>query len=286
MPRDLRLYPFRGSTSNLTPAQLRGSAWRRLFPDVYLAADVPVTQTLLGHAAVCYASPAWIGRVAVSGLSAMRVMGLDLLPPDAPVELTVPRSAHLRSRPGLTVVRRDLDATDVFHRDRLPVTTPVRTAFDVARRLDRVEAVVALDAMAHRKLVYLDDVASYANRALNAHGRHQVDAAVALAEPRSESPMETRLRLRIVDAGLPRPVAQHEVYRDGRFVGRLDLAYPDQRIGIEYEGDHHRDRDRFRQDIARLNALRVAGWSVIRATADDVRDPSRFVAQVRALLAS
>ena len=80
--------------------------------------------------------------------------------------------------------------------------------------------------------------------------------------------METRLRLVIVDGGLPRPVAQFEV-RDaaGRLIGRVDLAYPEWRIAIEYDGDHHRGRVAYRDDQRRANALRVAGWTVLRFTA-------------------
>jgi very-short-patch-repair endonuclease len=98
--------------------------------------------------------------------------------------------------------------------------------------------------------------------------------------------METRLRLTVVEGGLPRPVAQHRVYDErGRFVGRLDLAYPEWKIGIEYDGDHHRDPAAFRRDLVRLNALRVAGWTILRFTSSDVyRNPERIVAQIRAVL--
>ncbi len=88
--------------------------------------------------------------------------------------------------------------------------------------------------------------------------------------------METRTRLVIVDSGLPRPVAQY-VIRDseGRFIARVDLAYPVERVALEYEGDHHRERATFRRDIARVNALTTLGWIVIRVTADDIyRNPS------------
>jgi very-short-patch-repair endonuclease len=56
-------------------------------------------------------------------------------------------------------------------------------------------------------------------------------------------------------------------------------------VAIEYDGDHHRGRDRFRRDVARLNRLRLLGWTVLRFTADDVlRRPEHVVAQVRAIL--
>ncbi|MGN9765979.1 endonuclease domain-containing protein [Micromonospora sp. SD12] len=51
---------------------------------------------------------------------------------------------------------------------------------------------------------------------------------------------------------------------------RVDLAWPTLRVAVEYDGDHHRERAHFRQDVARLDALRAAGWIVLRFTADDV----------------
>jgi hypothetical protein len=109
---------------------------------------------------------------------------------------------------------------------------------------------------------------------------------LALAEPAAEAPMETRLHLVLVLAGLPRPVAQHAVHDGaGRFIARLDLAYPANRVGPEYDGDQHRERPVFRRDVARLNALRLCVWTVLRFTADDVlRHPQRLVAQVRTVM--
>jgi very-short-patch-repair endonuclease len=86
-----------------------------------------------------------------------------------------------------------------------------------------------------------------------------------------------------VAAGLPPLTAQYEVYgvhehRGRVLLGRVDLAYPRWRIAIEYKGDHHRKRARFQRDVARLNALRAAGWLVLRFTADDtLRHPARIV---------
>jgi len=93
------------------------------------------------------------------------------------------------------------------------------------------------------------------------------------------------VRLVVVRAGLPEPTTQHTVLdRDGGFVGRLDLAYEKERVGLEYDGDHHRERETFRRDAARLNRLRLAGWTVLRFTADDLRHPSRLAHQVREAL--
>jgi hypothetical protein len=107
-------------------------------------------------------------------------------------------------------------------------------------------------------------------------------SVLALAAPGAESPMETRLRLALVRAGLPVPVLQHRVSdRAGALVARLDLAYVESRLGIEYDGDCHLDPIVVRKDLLRQNALRALGWTLLRFTADDVlRHPARMITQV------
>jgi very-short-patch-repair endonuclease len=82
--------------------------------------------------------------------------------------------------------------------------------------------------------------------------------------------------LRIVRAGLPEPkINLHvpEARYDG-IVPMVDLAYPEFRVGIEYEGDHHRQPVQFRRDIRRYERFADAGWSIVRVTGDDVPDGS------------
>jgi hypothetical protein len=89
----------------------------------------------------------------------------------------------------------------------------------------------------------------------------------------SASPKETHTRLALVDAGLPEPVLAHEVFDEaGSFVARLDLAYPERRVAVEYEGEHHMtDPAQWAKDIARYERLAALGWTVIRVTKDDLR---------------
>jgi hypothetical protein len=93
--------------------------------------------------------------------------------------------------------------------------------------------------------------------------------------------METRMRLLLVDAGLPPPVPQYELVVDGRVVARFDLAYPDARLAIEYDGAGHDDRLDRRRDI-RTGAL---GWQTVRlVSADILQTPEETAALVRAVL--
>ncbi|MGW0433033.1 endonuclease domain-containing protein [Micromonospora sp. NPDC003197] len=150
------------------------------------------------------------------------------------------------------------------------------------RHQGQTEAVVAVDALLHRRVVRLPTLGEYLATHRGWPGTAQLRKVLTLAEPLSESPMETRLRLLLHNAGAPPLTAQHDVHDGrGRFLGRMDLAYPQWRIAIEYEGDHHRERNHFRRDVTRLNALRAAGWLVLRFTADDVlRHPAQIIRQV------
>jgi very-short-patch-repair endonuclease len=107
---------------------------------------------------------------------------------------------------------------------------------------------------------------------------------LALADPLAESPMETLIRVVLVLAGLPAPAVQHRVTGLGRS-HRLDLAYPDVLLAIEYDGADHLAPDRARRDLEREAVLTRLGWTVLRFDAATVlRDPSRLVAVVRAEL--
>jgi len=281
------LAAFRGSDAVaaglLTWSRLRCGGWRRLFTDVYVSADLRLDHRLWCEAAIVHTRRA--PGVAVSGLSAALLMGADLLPVGGcPVTLTVPPSIRVSS-PHLVVVRSRLAAADIVTVSRLPVTSPARTAFDVARSLPRIDAVSAVDALLHRRIVTMTQARAYA--AALRRGSRRAGTIFDLADEGAGSPMETRLRLCLVDAGLPCPETQVRVLSaDGSLIGRVDLAYRKQRIGIEYEGDHHRAPTAFRHDIARVNAMHEAGWIIVRVTADDIRYPANLLRQLRALLST
>jgi very-short-patch-repair endonuclease len=148
------------------------------------------------------------------------------------------------------------------------------------------EAVVIADMALQAGLVEHDRFQSWARDRVQGPGAAKVRRVAEHAEPKSESPMETRLRMLLVLAGLPRPVAQVSVQdARGRFLGRPDLYYPDHRLGIEYDGAIHRDS--LAADNRRQNRLLNDGISLLRFTAADVlHNQAAVVAQVRAQLSS
>ena len=92
------------------------------------------------------------------------------------------------------------------------------------------------------------------------------DPADRLADATAQSPAESRLRVRLVLAGLPRPVGQHPVRVGGGRVLHPDLAWPRWRVAVEYAGLWHADVDQFHRDRRRLNMLVAAGWTVLHVT--------------------
>ncbi len=81
------------------------------------------------------------------------------------------------------------------------------------------------------------------------------------------------------------PVAQYRVHDRYGFVARVDLAYPEARLAIEYDGLWHAERRAFLDDRRRLNRLDAAGWLVVHVTVEDLRRPDLLIARVRALRA-
>jgi hypothetical protein len=142
---------FRGSAAvaaGLTTwTVLQGPRFLRLFPDTYVAApdDEPPDLTLRSHAAYRYVE----GRGVLSGYSAAEVLGASCGPWDSPAEVTVPPGGGQRSHAGLLVHRTTLYPGEITEVDGLRVTSPVRTAYDLARRGDLVERVVAVDRLAN-----------------------------------------------------------------------------------------------------------------------------------------
>jgi very-short-patch-repair endonuclease len=101
--------------------------------------------------------------------------------------------------------------------------------------------------------------------------------------------METRLRMLLVLAGLPEPVVNLRI-RDsnGDVVLRFDLAYPELKIAVEYDGRQHRaDLDQWDRDQDRQDWFDDGGWRHITVISRGIyRTPDRTVARVARALAS
>jgi hypothetical protein len=284
VPAALERHAFRGSEAiragTLTANQLRGPTWRRLYPDVYLHRDVPVT-----HLARVRAATLLLPASVVTGRSAATVWGVDLAAAEDDVEVTVPPGTHQRRVPGLVVRRAGVPDRHRWHRLGVPVTTAGATAVRLAGLLPPVEAVVAVDRMIATGATDLAEVRDIVATAAG-RGSARARTACARADGLAESPPETRVRLLLEESPLPRPVAQHTITVGGFFVARVDFAWPERKVALEYDGLWHAEPGQFARDRRRLNRLREAGWTVVFATAEDLRRPHVLVARVARALSA
>src|SRR4051794_27036723 len=127
----------------VTPDQLRGPRFRRLFPDTYVRAEDRVDLALRSRAGYRYVE----GRGVLAGYSAAELLGASYGPADAPVEVLL-LDGPQRDHAGLLVRRDRIAPREIVEVDGVRLTSPLRTAYDLGRGDDPVEAVVAVDALA------------------------------------------------------------------------------------------------------------------------------------------
>ncbi|MDQ2648547.1 MAG: DUF559 domain-containing protein [Actinomycetota bacterium] len=225
----------------------------------------------------------------VSHRSAAELWGV--LPPAGYVEVSIraPRQVDLWA-PAVAHRIKDLHPNLAVGRAGLLVTDPVRTLVDLGLVVPTWSVSRALTRALTTKLVTLAEVDELRG-AIGRPGRNGTGVMRSVLEARRDGE-ESVLEAAFVDLirrfGLPEPVLQHEVWDRGRFVARLDAAYPDRRVGIELDGyATHSDPEAFQRDRTRQNELTRLGWALLRFTWADVMHRSEVTAQgVRRLLAN
>jgi hypothetical protein len=191
-----------------------------------------------------------------------------------------PPGGQLRRADGLVVHRRD--GAPLVMVDGRPVTTPAWTAVEVARSLRRPRALATLDAALRSESCSRGELWRAAVEQAGRRGIVEVRELVPLADALAESPMESEARLAMIDGGLPIPTLQYEVVDGNRELRRVDFAWPERRVAVEYDGlDWHSDPDAMRRDRRRRAALEDVGWVVISIVFEDVRYRAwEFVARI------
>ena len=265
-----RREPFRGSSAVardlITWGRLRGPDFRRLHPDVYVGAEVEIDDWVRIRALRVWSR----GIGTVGGPLAALAWGAECPWEDA--ELVVP--GHARRPAG--DVRTRVDVLPIEERAPLydmAVTTPLRTAFDLARREPFVEAVAAVDALAHVCRLTAGELRGLAEGHPGVRELVQVRRVCEFMDPLAESLMETRTRLGLVLRGVPAPVSQYEVVLPSGKRARLDLAWPWAKLAVEYDGPEHRTITGQNRDAFRNAGLDDLGWEVVHVTSAMVLDP-------------
>lgn len=206
-------------------------------------------------------------------------------------ELTVARPATERAMDCQGVRGRalDLHVRDMTSIGGLPVTSVERTWCDLAARLSLPQLVSAGDAALNWRHPLTTPAALFAGmtRFQSRRGIRNIRLALPLLTSHSDSPKESELRMAIIGSGLPRPVPNFLVtYLDGHPL-HVDLAFPDHKVALEFEGDGHRTEEiQWNRDLDRGNLLQAEGWIVIRVGAALLQDLPGLLRMLARILAT
>ncbi|MCV7010247.1 DUF559 domain-containing protein [Mycobacterium gordonae] len=260
-------WPFLGVealAAKAIPERAMRTLYQPVYPGVYGPADIELTATQRAYAAWLWSRR----RGVVAGNSAAALLGAKWVSPSLDAELV----HHNRKPPARIVVHSDkLAPYELLVAEGVPITTPARTAFDIGRRTTtRLHAVQRLDALVRATDVKIADVHAVAAEHPGARGLVRLRRILPLVDGGAESPQETRTRLALMDAGLPKPQTQIRVCGEyGDFVARIDMGYQELRVGIEYDGPQHwTDPAQRARDIDRQSELLDLGWTIIRVSND------------------
>ncbi|MDK3257474.1 hypothetical protein [Blastococcus capsensis] len=199
---------------------------------------------------------------ALGGRSAAAILGGPSPGYADPVTVVPPTSLSWRGPRGVRVHLAELPASDVLSRDDgVRYTVPLRTAWDVAALEPVGTAVGVLDDLLRRGVLHEPELRAFVRAGSGRWGVRRVRRAVELVDARAESPPESWVRVACALAGLPEPVPQFEAVADGAWLGRVDLAWPEARLIVEYDGEHHFEGLQIVKDDARLasSSRRVGG---------------------------
>ncbi len=224
VPTALTVGPFtldEARRAGLERWHLKGASWKRVGPITYKWAGLTDTPIQKLEAARLRLPQ----QAAFSGLTAAWLHGLDV-EPCAPIEATVPPGSGVSARVGIEICRSALERTGVVTARGLPAIPLARAMAEVCGRLSLIEAVVLVDMALHCRCIDIKQLKYWADEHPGRRGIRRFRQAIGLADAGAESPMESRLRMVLVLAGLPPPKSQVPIHDHfGRFAGRPDLYY-------------------------------------------------------------
>jgi hypothetical protein len=245
-----------GATDHMIQHRVTTGRWVRVAAGVYRIAGVPVTWNQRALAA-CRVSGA--GAV-VSHRSAAVLWGVSGFRPGR-LEITVPPGRSNRN----SLARVHRSAVSGVRRSGIPVTRPARTIADLAHVVSGDVLEEAVDDVLCRRLCRLED--------LPARGKLREVLAAWNGDGLAEGVAEMRVVRGLLGAGLEPPVRQYEIWHNGVFVARVDLAYPPFRLAMELDGFRwHAGRRKYRSDRMRRNRVEAAGWRLLEAAPEDIED--------------
>jgi Protein of unknown function (DUF559) len=266
----------------VTRRQLQSGLFRKLLHNVYADPRLPFDHQLVCRAVALVMPP----DAALAGRSAATWFGAPFAGAADPVTVVVPSASAWRGPRGVRVHRTDVAAGDLLVvEEDIRSTCAQRTAWDVATLERTADAVATLDGMLRSRALDLSDIAALLAGAPGRWRAQRAQRALRLADGRAQSPPESWVRVACHLSGLPAPVPQYEVHEGGRWLAQVDLAWPEAKLVVEYEGAYHFDGLQIVKDDRRYDRLIAAGWRVIRLSSVDLRELDAVVARIRAALA-
>ncbi len=249
-------------------ALLRTAAIVQPLRGVYVDARIADDPAIRGRAAaLVLPEGAALARRTAAWIHGIDARGPGELDQPLPVECVVPAArGSVPRRPGLVSFEAALPPEDIAILDGVPVTTPDRTALDLARWSKVFMGLAVLDAFGNAKLIDLDALRDRVDTLKGQRGIAQARRLLGLCDPRAESFGESWLRLRAIDAGFPRPDLQIWITDDhGLGIYRLDLGWPTLKVAVEYDGEefHSSPEHRLRDARRRAQLAQRWGWHCI-----------------------
>jgi hypothetical protein len=264
----------------LDPRLLRGSRFRRLFRGVYVDAAVPESP----HSRTEAALKLFKRDAFASHASAARMHGVPI--PALPDEHISVLDAHdRRANPGVRchVAPR---TSQIMVRNGVRVSAHAQMFVELGTLLSLVDLVIVGDHLVRHHHVTSEGLREFC-AATRLPGARAARVAASYVRACVDSPMETRLRMLIVLAGLPEPDVNHTIRTvDGEPVRRYDLSYPAVKVIIEYDGRQHVEREaNWEADLDRREAIDDDAWRILVVTARGIfREPERTVLRIHRLL--
>ena len=256
--------------------ELRGPSYRSLLHGVYVSSAVRDTPLLRAEAAL-HVHPA--GAVATH-FSSARILGAPV-PADPLEHVTVSRAQDRRKRQGIRCHLASIAAAEIRVMRGVRVSCPERMFVELASLLGLVDLVAVGDWLVRNKHTTCRALADFCAGSQDQHAR-AAQRAASYVRDRVDSPMETRLRMLLVLAGLPEPEVNLQI-RDGNgtILMRVDLSYPGVRLAIEYDGRHHVElEEQWDRDVERRDDLDDS-WRMLTVTSKGIyKHPERTVDRV------
>lgn len=263
------------AAAGLKPHELSGPDFQRVFRGGYARAETEVNE----HDRLSLALRLVPSAGFASHQTAAKHLG-GIVPDSSDVHL----GTHRRRKTITPGLRQHFFACkpELIRFNGALMTSAPQSFLNLARPLELIDLLVLGDSLVQAQRVTPDELRRFC-AARSSDGVARAREAAAMVRTGVESPNESRLRLLVVSAGLPEPVVNYPITDSrGLVTRRIDLAYPEQKVAIEYDGRHHIDREgQWRADVIRREELEGDGWRFVIITATDIfRDPSGVIRRI------